>query len=112
VKLANEKARPDPPGLFDSMNMLSCGMAVSLLRGPSIVSLEFDPEDQAAVKHAIREIFGEPRVTPGVIASNVRIDGEDFTYQNEWDDPCLITRTDRGAEILQAVADKLGQSGE
>lgn len=83
-------------------------MAVSLLRGPTIVSLEFDPEDKEVVKAAIRESFGEPKVTQHVISSTVRIDGEEFTYQNECDDPCLISSTARGAEILQTIADKVG----
>jgi hypothetical protein len=85
-------------------------MAVSLIRGPTVISLEFDPEDKEVVKTAIRESFGEPKVIQHVISSTVQIDGEEFTYQNEWEDPCLITSTARGAEILQAIADKLGHS--
>jgi len=83
-------------------------MAVSLLRDPTFVSLEYAPQDQDSVKAVIRELFGAPMVAQHVMSATVTIDGEDFTFQNEWDDPCLISRTARGAEILQAIAAKLG----
>lgn len=83
-------------------------MAVSLLRDPTFVPLEFSPEDQDAVKSAIRELFNVPQVAQHVMSATVTIDGEDFIVQNEWDDPCLITRTARGAEMLQAIADRVG----
>jgi len=38
----------------------------------------------------------------------VTIDGEEFTFQQEADDPCLITRSVRGKQMLRALAERLG----
>ena len=86
-------------------------MTISLVRcSPTIYSLEFAPEDKTAVKAAIAELFGIPSVSPSAFLATVRIDGEDFTFQEEWEDPCLITSTARGKEILDALAAKLGHT--
>lgn len=82
-------------------------MAVSLLRATNLVSLEYAQEDHEAVKTALFELFGKAEITRRLASSKIRIGGEDFVFQNEWDDPCLISGTERGAEMLQAVADKL-----
>ena len=109
--LRNSEKFALPKRAFSCRSTCYCAdMAVSLLRGPTVVSLEFEPEDKEVVKAAVRESFGEPKVTQHGISSTVQIDGEEFTYQNEWDDPCLITSTARGAEILQAIADKVGHT--
>jgi hypothetical protein len=63
-------------------------MAASVLCGSSATSLEFELEDKAKVEAAIRDLFGEPKVKRGIVASTVQIDREDFTYQSERDDPC------------------------
>lgn len=84
-------------------------MAISIMRGPTVTSLEFNPKDKDAVKAVIRELYGDPKVISHGIVSTVQVDGEEFTYQNEWDDPCLITSTVRGAGILQLIADKLAK---
>jgi hypothetical protein len=85
-------------------------MAVSLLRTSNIVSLEFATEDRGRVKTALRELFGKIEVARHVTWACVTVDGEDFTFQNEWDDPCLITSTSKGAEMLTAVAAHLGHT--
>ena len=86
-------------------------MPVSLLRTGTIFSLEFAPEDKADVRAAIQELFGQPQITPGVVSATILFGGECFTYQDEWDDPCLISSSPRGKEILERLADWLGNNG-
>ena len=82
-------------------------MPVSLLRTETIFSLEFAPEDKADVWAAIQELFGQPKITPEVFSASVLIDGEGLVYQDEWDDPCLISSSTRGKEILERLAERL-----
>ena len=87
-------------------------MSVSLLRTETIFSLEFAPEDKAEVRAAIQELFGQPQITPEVVSSTVLFGGEDFIYQDEWDDPCLISSSARGKEMLALLAERLMEEGE
>ncbi len=83
-------------------------MTVSLLElSEGGCSLEFEPEDLPAVKAAIHALFGKVRIESHVITSTVRFGGEDFTFQNEWDDPCLITSTAAGEAMLRRLAERL-----
>lgn len=87
-------------------------MPVSLLRTETIFSLEFAPEDKADVRAAIQELFGELKINPVVVSATVLFDGECFAYQEEWDDPCLISSSARGKEILERLAERLAQKRE
>jgi hypothetical protein len=33
----------------------------------------------------------------------VKFGGEEFTFQNEWDDPCLISHSANGDELLRDI---------
>ena len=87
-------------------------MPVSLLRTETIVSLEFAPEDKADVRAAIQELFGQPQITPEVVSATVLFGGECFTYQDEWDDLCLISSSARGIEMLERLAERLAEERE
>lgn len=68
-------------------------------------SLEFAPADAAAVRAAIAARYGKMRRRWFVLAAEVTFGGERFAFQNEWNDPCLIARSERGAEMLERIAD-------
>ena len=85
-------------------------MPVSLLRGETIFSLEFAPEDRVDVWAAIQALFGESQIIPGVVSADVLFGGERFTYQDEWDDPCLISSSARGQAFLERLAERLAQN--
>ena len=87
-------------------------MSVSLLRTETIFSLEFAPEDKADVRAAIQELFGQPQITPEVVSATVLFGGECFTYQDEWDDPCLISSSARGKDMLERLAGRLAEERE
>ena len=84
-------------------------MAISILNlSGGGASLEFDPGDAAAVRAAIAGRFGKMRRRWFVLAAEVTFGGESFTFQNERSDPCLISQSERGAEMLEQIADDLG----
>lgn len=72
-----------------------------------VMSLEFAPSDLDIVRAAIIRRFGAFAVERGAISSDVQFGGESFTFQNEWDDPCLITSTERGRMILRRLYEDL-----
>ena len=72
-----------------------------------VLSLEYEPDDMDTVRAAIVRQFGAMTVQRRVISSEVHFGGESFTFQNEWDDPCLITATESGRTILRRLYDDL-----
>jgi hypothetical protein len=78
-------------------------MSVSLLNVGDHFSLEFDTSDRDAVRSYIRERYGEVSSKAAGIATVVTFGGEDFTFQNEWDDPCLISHSVKGDDLLRAI---------
>lgn len=72
------------------------------------VSLEFDPADAPAVREVIARRYGRMRRRWFGIATAVTFGGERFVFQNEWNDPCLISRSDAGADMLERIASDLG----
>jgi hypothetical protein len=76
---------------------LSCGR----------LSLEFQDEDRRALTAAIRERFGQPdiEVFPG--ASICRFGGASFTFYDQWGEPCLISGSERGDDLLRILVGDL-----
>ena len=72
---------------------LSCGR----------LSLEFKDEDRRALTAAIRERFGrlDIQVFPG--ASICRFGGAEFTFYDQWGEPCLTSSSELGDAILKAL---------
>ena len=71
-------------------------------------SLEFSTADLAAVRTAIAHRYGRMRRRWFVVAAEVTFGGERFAFQNEWNDPCLISHSERGVKMLELIADDLG----
>ena len=77
-------------------------MAVSLLKlDTGHYSLEFEPNDIERVAEALREAYGPPAVKRWPIATSYSFNGVELTYQNEWDDPCLIAGDESGDVVLK-----------
>ena len=71
------------------------------------LSLEFQDEDRRALTAAIRERFGQLDidVLPG--ASVCRFGGGDFTFYDQWGEPCLISGSAHGDSLLQLLLSDL-----
>ena len=78
-------------------------MAVSLLPVGDHLSLEFDTSDLEAVRAYVRERHPDVTSKSAGIATVVVFGGEEFTFQNAWDDPCLISGSTQGDELLRAI---------
>ena len=84
-------------------------MAVTLLPlSNGHYSLEFEPSDMPSVAAAIRDRYGEPGKCQYPASADYSFGGCHFTFQNEWDDPCLIAGSVEGDEILKALHEALG----
>jgi len=83
-------------------------MAVTLL--PLLnghYSLEFEPADLPQVAAAIRDRYGVPNKRQHSTSAEYRFGGCSFSFQNEWDDPCLISGSSEGDRMLQSLHDAL-----
>jgi hypothetical protein len=78
-------------------------MAVTLLQTNGHLSLEFENSDLAAIRDHIRARHPDVETEFAGIATIVRFGGEEFTFQNEWDDPCLISGSAKGDEFLRDI---------
>jgi len=68
-------------------------------------SLEINPSDRQKVAEAIESLFGKPQVSLlAPYGSNYSFGDADFAFQDEWDDPCLISSSARGDDVLQRLA--------
>lgn len=77
-------------------------MAVRLIQiDDKTLSLEFDVADIDRVEATIKNKYGKLRKKRAGIATNYKFGGCNFNFQNEWEDPCLITDTAKGREILK-----------
>jgi hypothetical protein len=85
-------------------------MAVTLLRAGDHLSLEMGSEDLDAVKAHIKSTYPDVTSEPAGIATRVQFAGADFTFQNEWDDPCLISGSVEGDRLLRSICDYFNAS--
>ena len=86
-------------------------MAVTLLALPNgKSSLEFAPDDIAAVRGAISYLFGEATSELHASYSQVAFGGETFLFEQEWDAPCLIASTDTGSLMLEQIEQRLSRT--
>jgi hypothetical protein len=86
-------------------------MAVTLLPlSDGHSSLEFEPADIPSMASAIRDRYGEIHKRHYAMSTEYRFGGCSFTFQNERDDPCLISASAEGDEILTTLYATLNAS--
>jgi hypothetical protein len=78
-------------------------VATHLLEVGNHLSLEIDPGQLDAVRSYIRQTYPELRSSRAGIAATVSFAGCDFLFQNDWDDPCLISGSTEGDAILRSI---------
>ncbi len=78
-------------------------MPVALLKIGDRYSLEFNATDTDAVRECIRTLYGKVSSEAAGITTVVTFAGEDFTFQDEWDEPCLISHSAKGDDLLRAI---------
>lgn len=66
-------------------------------------SLEFAIEDIDRVRTALSARYGSPTVTKYPVLTVYAFGETELTFQNEWDDPCLVACTPTGEVMLRTV---------
>lgn len=83
-------------------------MSISLLElANGRVSLEFEESDFSVIVQTIRDIHGLPNKTLKTTYTEYQFGGSRFLFQNEWEDPCLISTSVDGDAILKSLANQL-----
>jgi hypothetical protein len=104
LRLESSPARLDLERLFPHQWAMAATL-LSLSNGH--YSLEFEPADLPSVASTIRDQYGVPDKRQYLTFAKYRFGGSSFIFQNEWDDPCLISGSAEGDEILQNLHDAL-----
>lgn len=67
-------------------------------------SLEVGEVSLVELKKCIETLWGTIEIGPYFASQSVRFGDCDFVFQNEWDDPCLISLSTEGAAHLRRLA--------
>lgn len=83
-------------------------MSISLLElANGRVSLEFEESDFSVIVKTIRDIHGVPNKTLKATYTEYQFEGSRFLFQNEWEEPCLISTSAKGDAILRFLAEQI-----
>ncbi|WP_206539698.1 hypothetical protein [Leisingera sp. ANG-S5] len=101
---SGQAERHSPPRLQDKEKAITFKI-LELSSGR--LSLEFSASDLTAVREAIESIYGVPEITAYPACASVKFAGCMFVFQNEWNDPCLISQSEEGNRILKDLFESL-----
>jgi hypothetical protein len=76
------------------------------------VSLEFKAQDSEGLKAEVMRLWGSTITVDELGYASVTFGGETFLHTNDWDDPCLISQTAKGTEMLALLASNLTTADE
>ena len=86
----------------------NAAMAVSLLPIQAGCSLEFAEADIERVRQALEKRYGVPEVDRSHPSITIyRYPGAHLTFQNDWENPCLIASDACGIAMLEHIAHEL-----
>jgi hypothetical protein len=68
------------------------------------LSLEFEEADLDRVRQCIRQLYPATTSRRAGIATLYSFGGCEFVFQNEWEDPCLISKSYEGGRDPANVA--------
>lgn len=71
------------------------------------LSLEFEVDEIGILADKIRQTFGGARRIPQITYTEYVFGGATFIFQNEWEDPCLISLSPEGGAILRDLHEAL-----
>lgn len=82
-------------------------MKIQLMQVGERLSLGTDPEGYKAVRNYIERAYPEMTTKTAGTYTRGRFGGAEFLHENEWDDPCLLSQTLAGDELLKGIAAQL-----
>ena len=80
-------------------------MSVHLLQVGDHLSLEIDADDLDRVRSYIQQMYPDVSIGSAGITTVVSFGGSECMFQNEWDDPCLISGSLNGDTLLRRICD-------
>jgi len=78
-------------------------MKIELMQVGDRLSLEMDPAGLDAVRAFIGQTYPDLTTRVAGIATQIYFAGSEFLFENEWDDPYLLSKTAEGDELLRAI---------
>jgi hypothetical protein len=79
---------------------------MKLLKLPEgMVSLEFLPSERDELMRRLRH-FGTVKRQPQASYDRISVGAVQLIHEDEWDEPCLISTSAAGADLLREVASK------
>lgn len=73
-------------------------------------SLEFEPADLPRVAEAIRNRYSTLQKRHHLSWAECNFGGCSLLFENDWDDPCLISGSSEGDVILKLLCEDLGSA--
>ena len=74
-----------------------------------MVSLEFEPSERDALMERLKK-HGSFKKRLYATHAKISIGADQFIYENEWDEPCLISTSASGASLLRQLISKPARS--
>ena len=72
------------------------------------LSLEMDPAGLEAVRSYIQWTYPDLTTRLAGFVTLVRFSGAEFIFENEWDDPYLLSKTPEGDDLLRSIREQVG----
>lgn len=72
------------------------------------LSMEMDPAGLEAVRSYIQRTYPDLTTRMAGIVTLVRFSGAEFIFENEWDDPYLLSKTQEGDDLLRSIREQVG----
>jgi hypothetical protein len=67
-------------------------------------SLEFAPDDLSVLRERILDRLGSYDVESSIDGAVIKVTGERLFFLDDWDEPCLIGRTNAEVSLLRTLA--------
>ena len=83
-------------------------MKLELMQVGERLSLEMDPLGLEAVRSFIKQTYPDMANHTAGIVTLVRFVGAEFIFENEWDDPYLLSKSSEGDALLRSICNRIG----
>ena len=78
-------------------------MKLELMQVGERLSLEMDPLGLEAVRSFIKQTYPDVTNDTAGIVTLIRFGGAEFIFENEWDDPYLLSNSSDGDDLLRSI---------
>lgn len=86
-----------------SLELQAQRVKLELMQVNERLSLEMDPTGLDAVRAFIDQTYPDVATRVAGVVTLIRFGGCEFIFANEWDEPCLLSKTAAGDELLRSI---------